>query len=569
LKNRDLGIQREGSPVPKNDSHYWWQTGVIYQIYLRSFRDTAGNGVGDLVGIIEKLDYLSETLGVDAIWISPFYPSPMADFGYDVTDYTGVDPLFGDMETLERLVAEIHARGLKVIIDMVPNHTSDQHPWFIESRRSRDNDKHDWYIWHDGRPDGTPPNNWLSNFGGSAWKWEEGRQQFYLHSFLEEQPDLNWRNPAVKDAMFDVYRFWLHRGIDGFRIDVAHYIMKDPELRDNPPNPNRVVASYLGETGAGISDSSTESTELDSLLPIYSRGHADVHDVYRELRQLLDGYGAEAPRMMIGEIHVFEPSLWARYYGDQLDEFHLPFNFTLIGVDWNAEQVQAWVDAIEDAVPEGAWPNWVLGNHDEHRLASRFGRAQARTAAMLLLTLRGTPTLYYGDEIGMTDVPIPPEREQDPFGKRVPGMGRDSQRTPMQWNNAPNAGFSAPDTPETWLPLAEDYQEINVACQLDKPKSLLALYRRLLAFRRRSPALRWGRHESLRDLPSGCFVYWRKADGQRLLVALNFTDHEQQLHIGAAENGRIVLSTYLDREEELSQAQLTLRSHEGVIIAVE
>ncbi len=349
---------------PPSTDYLWWQTGVIYQIYPRSFKDTSSNGVGDLAGIVEQLDYLSDTLGVDAIWLSPFYPSPMADFGYDVSNYTDVHPMFGDLAMFDRLVQGAHERGLKVVIDIVPNHTSDQHPWFVRVAQRGDNPKRHWYIWADAKPDGSPPNNWLSNFGGSAWEWDASTQQYYLHSFLKEQPDLNWRNPDVKAAMFDVYRFWLERGVDGFRIDVAHYIMKDPVLRDDPPNPDRaknvVVFKDLGE--------------YDSLLHIYDKGHPDVHGVYRELRKVLDSYSAGAPRMMVGEIHIFDLKEWAKYYGENLDEIHLPFNFGLIGMPWDAQRVRARVDAIESAVPPGGWPNYVMGNHDEHRLASRYGR---------------------------------------------------------------------------------------------------------------------------------------------------------------------------------------------------
>jgi glycosidase len=398
----------------------WWQRGIIYQIYPRSFQDVNGDGTGDLAGIIRRLDYLSDTLGVDAIWLSPFYPSPMADFGYDVSNYVDVHPVFGDLPIFDRLVDEAHRRGLAVIIDFVPNHSSDQHPWFLESRSSRDNPRRDWYVWADAEPDGSPPNNWLSVFGGGAWEWDEATGQYYLHSFLKEQPDLNWRNPEVKQAMLDVLRFWLDRGVDGFRIDVAHLIMKDPELRDNPPNPNPPAP------GAPF-------REYDTQLHLYDKGHADVHAAFRDIRKLLDEYSVERPRMAVGEIHEFDWPVWAGYYGEKLDELHLPFNFALIFGAWTAASVRAIVDGLEAALPAGAWPDYVLGNHDVHRIATRVGPQQARLAMMLLLTLRGTPTLYYGDEIGMQDVEVPPDMVQDPFEKNVPGLGlgRDPERTPM------------------------------------------------------------------------------------------------------------------------------------------
>ncbi len=535
-----------------NSDYLWWQTGVIYQIYPRSFRDTNGNGVGDLRGILEKLDYVSETLGVDALWLSPFYPSPMADFGYDVADYTDVDPLFGDLDTFDQLLAQAHQRGLKLIIDLVPNHSSDQHPWFIASRSSRDNPKRDWYIWADPAPDGGPPNNWLSVFGGSAWEWDEKTGQYYLHSFLKEQPDLNWRNPAVQDAMFDVVRFWLGRGVDGFRIDVAHYIMKDPALRDNPlnPTPAKSIHRPLGH--------------YDSQLHLYDKNHPDAHTVYRAFRQVLDEYSQERPRMSVGEIHIFDWPEWASYYGKNLDELHMPFNFMLLNVPWEAGAVRRVVDGLEAALPPGAWPNYVLGNHDESRLTSRYGRAPARVAAMLLLTLRGTPTLYYGDEIGMTDVDVPLEQQKDPFGLRVPGLGRDPCRTPMQWSATSNAGFSPPDTSELWLPLAPDYRTINVAHQLEDPTSILNLYRRLLALRKTTPALQRGDYRPLDGMPETCYVFERRAGAERILVALNFSGQDQNL---PWSEGRVVLSTHLDRAGEKLQGVLALRGHEGLIIA--
>jgi len=539
--------------------HLWWQSGVIYQIYPRSFMDANGDGVGDLAGVIQKLDYLSDALGVDAIWLSPFYPSPMADFGYDVSDYCDVDPLFGDLATFDRLVEAAHARDLRVIVDMVPNHTSDQHPWFVESRSSRDNPKRDWYVWRDPKADGSPPNNWLSVFGGPAWTLDERTGQYYLHSFLKEQPDLNWRNPQVKEAMFDAYRFWLDRGVDGFRIDVAHFIMKDPALRDNPPNPQaEEYASAFKDLG-----------EYGRWLHIHDQGHPDVHKVYQELRRILDGYSEKNPRMMVGEIHEFDLEKWAAYYGPNLDEFHLPFNFALIGVPWDAAEVRRRVDAIEAVVPPGAWPNYVLGNHDEHRLASRFGAAQARTAAMLLLTLRGALTLYYGDEIGMTDVEIAPDLVQDPWGKQVAGLGlgRDPERTPMQWDDGPNAGFASAEVERTWLPVSPDYREVNVARELADPSSILSLYRRLLALHSQSVALQLGGYRSLDGGPDDCFIYVREHEDERLLIALNFSGEERALDVDAYAGGELVLSTHLDREGALETPALHLRPHEGVIIA--
>ena len=358
----------------------WWKHGVVYQIYPRSFQDTNGDGVGDLKGIIERLDYLA-WLGVDAIWISPIYPSPMADFGYDVSDYCNIDPLFGSLEDFDRLVAAAHARKIKVILDFVPNHTSERHPWFLESRASRVNPKRDWYIWRDGKPDGSPPNNWLSQFGGPAWAREARTGQYYLHSFLPEQPDLNWRNPEVRTAMYDVLRFWLDRGVDGFRVDVIWLLIKDAALRDNPPNPN------YRPTEAGI----------HRFLQVYSADQPETHEVIAEMRSVLDRYDE---RVLIGEIYLPIERL-VTYYGQDLRGAQLPFNFQLLHTAWTAAAVGKLVTDYEVALPPGGWPNWVLGNHDQPRIAARVGEAQARIAAMLLLTLRGTPTMYYGDELGI------------------------------------------------------------------------------------------------------------------------------------------------------------------------
>ena len=533
--------------------HLWWQTGVIYQIYPRSFQDSNGDGVGDLGGIIQRLDYVSHILGVDAIWLSPFYPSPQADFGYDVSDYTDVDPLFGDLATFDRLVHEAHRRDLRVIIDFVPNHTSDRHAWFVESRASRRNLRRDWYIWRDARPDGSPPNNWLSVFGGPAWEWDDKTQQYYLHSFLKEQPDLNWRNPQVKAAMFDVVRFWLERSVDGFRIDVAHYIMKDPELRDNPPNVSSEGSMHK------------PWGEYDAQLHLHDKGHPDAHEIWREFRAILDAYSARQPRFSVGEIHLLDLKAWASYYGAHLDELHMPFNFALLSAPWQAASIRQIVDGLEAALPEGAWPNYVMGNHDEPRLASRLGPVQARQAAMLMLTLRGTPTLYYGDELGMTDVPVPPERQQDPFGIRVPGLGRDGCRSPMQWSDAPHAGFASPHA-ECWLPVNPRYHETNVERQLADPTSFLNLYRWLQAYRKSTPALQWGSYRPLDEMAEDCYIYLRQAERQKILVALNFSEWAQTLNLAALGTGIMRVSTYMDRESHSKLERLVMRPFEGVIV---
>ena len=535
------------------ENFLWWQKAVIYQIYPRSFQDTTGNGIGDLPGIIQRLPYLGETLGIDAIWLSPFYPSPMEDFGYDVENYIDVDPIFGTLADFDELIVEAHQRGIRIIIDLVPNHTSDQHEWFLESRSSRNNHKRDWYVWADPKPDGSPPNNWLSVFGGPAWEWDNDTQQYYLHSFLKEQPDLNWRNPAVKQAIFNVVRFWLIRGVDGFRIDVAHYILKDPALKDNPLNPHggKSIHKSLGE--------------YDSQIHINDKGHPDVHKVYKEFRTLLDEYSLVQSRVSVGEIHIFDRQEWVRYYGKNLDEIHLPYNFSLLGVRWQANDIRKNVEDLEACLPLGAWPNYVLGTHDDHRLTSRFGKSQTRTAAMLLLTLRGTPTLYYGDEIGMTDVEIPPDRVKDPAGINQPNQGRDTNRTPMQWSPGPHGGFSPPSTAEPWLPLSDNYREVNVKMQLDDPGSLLNFYRTLLSIRKGNPVLETGSYQSLTNSPENCFLFLRKNDRDAILVALNFGAQSQPLPPSLMQNREILLSTYLDLQGSFPK-KLTLRPHEGIII---
>ena len=533
-----------------SDLKHWWQTGIIYQIYPRSFMDASGDGVGDIPGIIERLDYLT-SLGIDAIWLSPIYPSPMADFGYDISDYTDVHPLFGALADFDRLVALAHARGLRVILDLVPNHTSSQHAWFLESRSSRDNPKRDWYIWRDPAPDGGPPNNWQSFFGGDAWAFDEATGQYYLHLFLKDQPDLNYRNPAVVEALLNTMRFWLDRGVDGFRVDVIWLMIKDEEFRDEPPSP-----TY----GPGRPDRHRHQH-------IYTEDQPPVHDIIRAMRRVLDSY---EDRMMVGEIYLPYERLMT-YYGAHLDECHMPFNFQLIESQWGAEIVRGLVDTYEAGLPTGGWPNWVLGNHDRSRIATRAGREQARVAMMLLLTLRGTPTCYYGDELGMVDVDIPVEKWQDPAGlqqKDIKGESRDPERTPMQWDAGPNGGFCPPDV-EPWLPLAPDYREVNVAVEEGEPRSTLHLFRRLTALRRSTPALVHGSHRSLDASGNGVYVYERSDEGKRLIVALNFTAEERTVEVSAGPlSGEVLLSTLLDREGPESLSPLTLRPNEGVVVAV-
>ncbi|MFG1204444.1 alpha-amylase family glycosyl hydrolase [Xanthobacter aminoxidans] len=523
----------------------WWQSGVVYQIYPRSFQDSNGDGVGDLKGIISRLAYLAD-LGIDAIWISPIYPSPMADFGYDVADYTAIHPLFGTLEDFDRLVQEAHGLGLRIILDFVPNHSSQEHPWFKASRSGKDDPKRDWYIWRDPGPDGGPPNNWLSEFGGSAWEYDAASGQYYYHAFLKEQPDLNWRNPDVVEAMHDVLRFWLDRGVDGFRIDALWHVIKDAEFRDNPPNP---------DFREGMNPHS-------ALSQLYTGDRPEVMEVIAGFRDLVESY--EGDRVLIGEAYLPLHRI-AAYYGEDGRGVHLPFNFTLLAAPWNAAELAPLIAAYEAAIPEGGWPNWVLSNHDRPRVVGRLGPDQARVAAMLLLTLRGTPTLYYGDEIGMAQVPIPPERVQDPFEKNVPGLGlgRDGARTPMQWDDGPFAGFS---TVEPWLPLADDFTEVNVKLERGEAASLLTLTRALLALRRAHPALSvglWSPVAAVGDL----VAYLRQGEGEGLLVALNLGGNPLSATLPeAVGGGRLLLSTFCDRAGEQVGDTIDLRPNEGIVV---
>jgi len=527
---------------PRPEDFRWWERGIIYQIYPRSFKDGNGDGIGDLRGVREKLDYL-QWLGVDAVWISPIFHSPMADFGYDVSNYTDIDPIFGTLAEFDALLAEVHRRGMKLLLDYVPNHTSDQHPWFIDARSSRMSAKRDWYIWRDPAPDGGPPNNWRVNFGGVAWAWEEKTGQYYYHAFLKEQPDLNWRNPQVQHAMLEVLRFWLQRGVDGFRVDVMHHLLKDTDFRDNPPNP---------DWHPGMSP-------YRELLTTYTADLPEVQKIVALMRGVLDEYD---DRMLVGEIYLPVERLMA-YYGASGRGAHLPFNFQLIRLAWNAKQIAEAVERYEALLPSYAWPNWVLGNHDKPRIATRAGASQARVAAMLLLTLRGTPTMYYGDEIGMHAVPIAPDQVQDPFEKNVPGLGlgRDPVRTPMQWSSGQWAEFS---TVRPWLPVADDYRNANVELERKDASSLLSLYRRLIELRRAERALSVGDYAAL---PAGedLVAYMRKAGSRRILIVLNFGARPRRFNLNELEaQAVLLLSTYLDRERKKLAAELQLRPDEGV-----
>ena len=524
----------------------WWQTGIIYQVYPRSFQDSNRDGVGDLQGIIHRLPYLVE-MGVDAIWLSPIFASPMADFGYDIADYIDVDPLFGNLADLDSLINSAHRHRLKVILDLVPNHTSDQHPWFLDSKASRNNPKREWFIWRDPAPGGDPPNNWLSEFGGSAWELDKNTDQYYYHTFLTAQPDLNWRNPAVRHAIHDVMRFWLRRGVDGFRVDAVWYLFKDDRFRNNPLN----------------HDFRPGGLPRDALIPLYTADLPEVHGAISGMRRVVDEF---PDRVLLGEIYLPIERLVA-YYGRELDGLHFPYNFALLTAKWDARSLAALIEEYEAALPASGWPNWVLGNHDRPRLATRIGLDQARVAAMLLMTLRGTPTLYYGDEIGMQQVTISPEQVRDPFEKNVPGIGigRDGCRTPMQWDATRFAGFS---DVRPWLPVADHYCEENVETFSKDQNSLYWLYRRLIGFRRRRAALTEGSYKLLRA-SGDLLLFCRERGDERLLIALNMGSQAISVSFPDEGSGRILLSSFADREMEEVRASIDLRSSEGLLVLVD
>lgn len=490
----------------------WWKGAVIYQIYPRSFMDSNGDGIGDLQGIISKLDYVKD-LGVDAIWLSPFFKSPMKDFGYDISDYEDVDPIFGTLEDFDKLLKEAHARGLKIIIDQVLNHTSDLHPWFMESRSSKDNSKADWYIWLNGEK-GTPPNNWLSYFGGSAWEWDENREQYYLHLFVKEQPDLNWRNPEVKAAIMKTVEYWLDRGVDGFRFDVVNLYYKDEKFRDNPRK-----------------DPADSKVEFANYHMVFNRDRPETLLAVEEIQDLVDG---KVDGVTVGEVSTnFGVEQYLEY--TKPGRLNLAFNFDFKDLpEFNVDLFRNMVSRCERVYSNMAWPSYVLGNHDSARFISRFGDGKndpaiARILATMLLTLRGTPFIYNGEEIGMTQAEIPYEKIVDPQGKNLwPEVkGRDGCRTPMQWDFSKHAGFS---TVEPWLPVNENKSSVNIRSQKDNPDSLLNYYKSLLKFRKESKALSLGKYRLLKE--SGqVFAYEREYESERKIVILNFSEKPQKIDL--------------------------------------
>ena len=527
----------------------WWQVGVIYQVYPRSFADSDGDGVGDILGIVEHLDHLV-WLGIDAIWVCPIGPSPDTDWGYDVSDYCSVHPVLGSLDDVDLLVAEAGARGIRVMLDLVPNHTSERHPWFVEARQSKESRHRDFYVWADPKPDGSPPNNWRSSFGGPAWTLDEMTGQYYLHNFLPSQPDLNWWNDDVQAAFDEILRFWFDRGVAGFRIDVCHKIVKDRELRDNPP----------------AEPTDHPYVQAHGQRKIYNSERPEAHDVLRRWRALAETY--DPPRLLLGETYVLDVARLPAFYG-AADELQLAFNFVFLHEPFRAESLRAVVESVEDHLLSPAWPVWAISTHDLPRGPTRWcgGRIDAaRCALMLLLTLRGTPVLYYGDELGLPDVPVPEGARQDPVGTGAfrAGPGRDPCRTPMPWTPEPGAGFTtAGVTP--WLPLGEDPSRsapgMSVAEQRADPGSMLHLCRTLLALRRERDDLHLGDYGSL-AAPPGVWAYRR---GSGVMVALNLAEVPAEVEIPGG-SGRVLLATVPGREGEAAAGALRLGPWEGAVL---
>ncbi len=524
----------------------WWKHGVIYQIYPRSFKDSNNDGIGDINGITDNLDYLQD-LGIDGVWLSPIYRSPMYDFGYDVSDYCAIDPVFGTMRDFKRLIKEAEKRNIAIIMDMVFNHTSHLHPWFLESRSSKDNPKRDWYIWHPGI-NKKVPNNWMAAFGGRAWEWDSLTNEYYLHLFTRQQPDLNWRNPRVKRAMFDVLRFWLDNGVKGFRFDVINLLVKDRQFRNNPyklrlTNPRR----------------------HDQQLHKYDRNQPETHDILKEMRVLFDSYG---DIMSVGEVYLDEgvrdPHLPASFLGDN-DELHLNFNFSTIFASFDCHELKTILVDWYNAIGNRGWPCHVFSNHDQSRAITRMLKndtVKAKLLAVLLLTQKGTPFIYYGEEIGMVDGKIPYKYIQDPLGKKYWPFhkGRDKARTPMQWNATKYAGFSAV---KPWLPVNQDYQRTNVTIQLQEEQSMLQFYRQLIVLRKSHEALYAGDIEFM-SAPGEVMLYRRSYKNKQCIVALNFSSKVKEVNCN--NTCKLLLSTYNKQNSDVHT--ITLQPFEAVICSL-
>jgi alpha-glucosidase len=522
----------------------WWKSGVLYQIYPLSFADSNGDGIGDLQGIIDRVDHLA-WLGIDAIWLSPITVSPNADWGYDVADYCAVQPDMGTLAAFDALVAAAHQRAIRVVLDFVPNHTSEEHEWFVDSRSARTSRYRDWYLWADGATAGSPPNNWVSSFGGAGWTRDPATDQYYMHNHLAEQPDLNWWNDEVRDAFDDILRFWFDLGVDGFRIDVCNIIIKDAELRDNPP---------------ATADDSLDA-QMFGQRPVYNMNRPELHDVLRRWRRIADSY--DPPRLLLGETPVDDAATLGAFYGADHDELQLAFNFPFINAPLEAGAMRAVVERTQSLLPDGAWPAWTGSNHDMSRFSTRWAHddpAAARVALLMLLGLRGTPVLYQGDEIGLRDVTVTPPDLRDPLGvKYWPAYaGRDAMRTPMPWSDGPGAGFTAADV-RPWLPIGDT--DRNVEGQRTDPDSMLSLARDLIALRKRTPDLSLGTYTP-RPAPDGAWAWGR---GDQHVVVVNLSVHAVAIDdIG----GRILIGTDRARDGEAFGDSLPLRAWEGCVVGL-
>jgi alpha-glucosidase len=530
----------------------WWKKAVIYQIYPRSFKDNNNDGIGDINGIISKLDYLNDgtedSLGIDAIWISPIYKSPMKDFGYDISDYRDIDSIFGNLEDFKLLLQEAHKRNIKIIMDLVINHTSDEHPWFIEAKSNKNSPKRDWYIWHHNN-NNKKPNNWVSLFEmKNAWWLDPHTNEYYLGTFTKHQPEVNWYNENLKQEMYNMIRFWFDIGVDGFRMDVVNLYIKDTKLRNNPWKISLLPPDVQNH--------------------IYDRNRPETHEICREIRKIAEEY---EDRMLIGEIYTSNTDEAAAYHGKENDELHMAFNFNFLFQKWNAKGFYEKIIQWYESLPNGAWPNFTLSNHDQPRHHYRYrdginSSARAKVAAAMLLTLKGTPFIYYGEEIGMTCEKISKKDLQDPVGiKGWPFIkGRDAERTPMQWNDSDYAGFSKN---KPWLPVNSDYKYINVKNQKQDKKSILSFYRSLIWLRKKSKALSTGNIEFITKNPKNILAYKRIYKNDEVIIVLNFSNKNQPFSIYSNNKKNVVLGTDKIKNENLDTNNFILHPYEVLIIS--
>lgn len=548
-----MAQEKENNKMGPKNSRHWSRDAIVYQIYPLSFQDSNGDGKGDLEGIIKRLDYLNgneHSLGINTVWISPFYKSPMADHGYDVSDYKSIDPAFGTMETFERLVKELHKRDIKVIVDFVGNHTSSQHTWFKESQSSRENPKRDWYVWHDPKPDGDVPNNWLSVFGGSAWTYDEKTKQYYLHSFLKEQPDLNWNNPEVRKEMMNTLDFWVSKGVDGFRIDAIQHFLEDSEWKDDTLNPQF-----------------TQKTDDPYQTLLHDHSRVDIEKMTTLGSFVTEALNTYPDIFIIGEAYIGPKDLQKFYQLCPNNRF-APFNFTLISTPWNVADFKNTIDSYQAILTPENIPNYVFGNHDISRVATRIGEAKARITSFLQFTLPGMPFVYYGEEIGMTNGAIPFEAVKDFLSKFFHGFhpGRDLERTPMQWDDSPHAGFS---NSKPWLPVNGNYKTVNVEHEKNDPLSMLSHYKSLIRVRKSTPVLRDGTYIARQSKSPNIFSFERILGDERFIILANFGDNIEKEDITVFEKApSLIFSTNeKDRFQDISK-ELTLLPLEGYILRV-